>query len=149
MTKLASFWHQRDPREKTIIAGGAFILLFSLGYAYFWSPAMAERDKLINTMPTLRLRAQAMEQMSQQAQRLGPVSGAPKYDAMSAAQNIFNDMRPKSENDGIHITSESTNFDRFIKRLAEWEKSTGGKVKDCDISKTAAGLANISCLLTS
>jgi general secretion pathway protein M len=57
MVRLREWWEARVPRERAIIAAGAAALVIGIAWAYIWEPLAADRSRLVDVMPRLRMQA--------------------------------------------------------------------------------------------
>jgi general secretion pathway protein M len=70
MSVLATWWAERAPRERRVLAGGAAVLAALLAWAYGWHPLQAERARLAADLPRLRAEAAAVAASAADVSRL-------------------------------------------------------------------------------
>ena len=97
---LQNWWQQLAPRERMLIGWGGAGLVAALGYAYVWMPVDAERHKLRNGLPALRVaaaqvRAQGDEVLRLKAMAVPSLAGAALLNAVEqAARELGSSGKP-------------------------------------------------------
>ena len=82
MESFASFWQQRNAKERRMLSLATVVVLLALTYWIFINPALSNKAKLEATIPQLRLQVSEMAAMSGQyaqiatamAENIEPVS---------------------------------------------------------------------------
>lgn len=70
---LLQRWRLMLPRERRVVIGGAVLLALVLAYLVLFEPAWRGRKQLEAELPALRAQLAQIEQMSEEARRLGAV----------------------------------------------------------------------------
>ncbi|MDF6734678.1 type II secretion system protein GspM, partial [Escherichia coli] len=56
-----TFWMQREPRERRILAGGGVVLLLVIVYLVLWEPAFEGQRRIEKALPQMRSQLAEME----------------------------------------------------------------------------------------
>lgn len=89
----ASFWAERNGRERVLIGVAGAVLLLGLLYALLIDPALQGRARLHKSLPQLRLQAAQLQALAKQAAAL-PAAAAP--DAVAASKESIEAELQKS-----------------------------------------------------
>jgi len=84
-------WQVMTPRERSIVTGGAAVLLVALAWLVLFDPAWTGRRQVQAELPTLRAQLAQMEQLAGEARRLGAVpagSDSPQAVKVQLEQSI-------------------------------------------------------------
>lgn len=121
--QFLAFWHSRDPRERKILAGGAFLLALALLYAYVWLPISQQRDRLREQLPVMngqlaQMKTQAREiaqlKASGEAAPRGSVAEVLNQSAVPAGiKGELTQVTPIAT-DRAQVTLNSIAFDRWL-----------------------------------
>ncbi|NEX61352.1 type II secretion system protein M [Noviherbaspirillum sp. 17J57-3] len=69
--QVASFWGDRNPRERRILGAGAIALVLVLYYVLLIDPALGGRAMLQKQLPSLRQQTAEVQSMTREATELG------------------------------------------------------------------------------
>ena len=72
-----TFWMQREPRERRILAGGGAILVLVILYLLLWEPAFEGQRRIEKALPQMRSQLAEMETLGQEARGLSAIAAAP------------------------------------------------------------------------
>lgn len=73
---LAAFWIARNPRERTLLAAAAIVIVLGLIYLLLIDPALTGRKQLSKNLPVLRQQVAEMQAMSKEVSGLSARSAA-------------------------------------------------------------------------
>jgi general secretion pathway protein M len=74
---VATFWNERNPRERNILVFGGLALLLIIYYLLFIDPALSGRRDLQKQLPALRQQTAEVQSMSREAAQIGSRPASP------------------------------------------------------------------------
>ena len=126
----ASFWGERNERERRILMIGAAALLVGICYALLFNPALKGRRQLNSELPELRQQSAEMQALANQAAQLknaASVAIDPVSQESVAASLATRGLKPKniSVSDGfVRLQLDSVSFAGLADWLDEQQRST-------------------------
>jgi general secretion pathway protein M len=136
---IASFWVDRNARERIILAAGATLILLGLIYAVLFGPALSGRAQLQKNLPLLRQQAADMQAMARDATKLAGVTTAPpaivtkeSVEALLAKKG-FKSPTVAVSGDVVRLQLSSVSFVALLDALDELRKTAGLAVLDASI----------------
>jgi len=144
---LRQWWDARAPRERAIIAGGLAALAVAIAWAFVWQPISADRVRLNDALPRLRVQAAQVtaqgaevDQLRAAARARGP-SAPPQAiieQAMQAAGLGGALTGVTSLGEGRHqVGLRPVAFDALLRAIAQLGEAQGMSV-DSMVLKAAA-----------
>jgi len=146
MTSLREWWQARARRERSVIAACAAALVAAILWAYVWSPIAAERDRLVDALPRMRL---AARDVARTAAEIPPLRAAARARGEAAApQSAVTDaLKAAGLGDGqtrvaalgedrIQVTLRPVPFDALLHVLAQLAESHGLAVESIAVKAT-------------
>ena len=146
MTSLREWWQARARRERSILAAGAVALAAAILWAYVWTPIAAERDRLVESLPRMRL---AARDVARAAAEIPPLRAAARArgDAASPQSAVTDALKAAGLGDGqtrvatlgenrIQVTLRPVPFDALLRVLAQLAESHGLAVESMAVKAT-------------
>lgn len=136
---LASFWMERNARERKQIGLALSVAACGLFYMLFIGPALSGRAQLAKSLPDLRLQAAELRNLSKQAVSLSAITAAP-VSAMSKesieAALASKGLKPQSvamAGDVAKVQLSAVSFAGLLDWLDEMQKTARITVVDASI----------------
>jgi len=139
METLRELWNAREPRERRVIGAGFVLLALAVVWAYAWEPVVADRARLVDALPRLRVQAALVSVQGGEVERLRSAararSGAPAPEAAiaeAAKANGVGDAATAvtSLADGrVQVSMRAVPFDALVRVLAQLAASHGYAVE--------------------
>ena len=76
-TTLASFWRERNRRERTLLSVAAAVIALGLFYLIFIDPALSGRQDLAKKLPAMRQQTAELQALSRETAGLSDKAAAP------------------------------------------------------------------------
>ncbi len=154
--RFDAFWNARDPREQTILGGGALVLVLIIGYLVLWEPASVGRDRLMRNLPAQRADLAEMETLAQEARSL-QASPAPSLRGDALTQALQDSLgqhglkatrlAPTGDN-AVQVQLDKAAFGAVAGWLQDVRAQQRLKVADARISYVGAtALVNVTATL--
>jgi general secretion pathway protein M len=155
---LRSRWHLLQPRERVILAGGAVVALFLLGYALIWAPLQRDLTRLRASVPQARLQLKSMQAQAQQIARLrnskrvrtDSASLLTQLDRSAQQRGLrqyITRMEPEGQ-DAVRVALDRVSFNTLIAWLADVQQQSGVRLDTATITAhTDAGIVSARLLL--
>lgn len=156
--QLIQFWRSRAARERVVLAGGAALLVFALGYAYGWLPIQRDAAQLRKTLPQLRAQAQQMALDAEEVKRLrgrpalaregGSLAAVIEERAAAAGlREAFGTIVPQDAG-RVRVVLPAVAFDAWLAWLGELQMSHGVRVESARIDAgETAGVVAVDAVL--
>ena len=110
---VTTFWMQREPRERRILAGGGAILVLVIIYLVLWDPAFEGQRRIEKALPQMRSQLAEMETLGQEARGLSAIAAAPVPHGAELQQALNTSLT----NHGLKATRMALSGDRKSTRL--------------------------------
>lgn len=142
--KPAEFWAERSERERTVLAGGAVLVIVLALYGLVWDPGLKASAKLSASLP--RLRAQVEDMRAQQKEILqlrkstGTTSQAADLRALlraAVARSPLAAAAPSIEwqtNDRVVFAAAAVDFDSWLQWIAGVQRELGIRLESCTVT---------------
>jgi general secretion pathway protein M len=142
----ATWWNERNPRERLILALAATILVFLLMYLAL-EPVLQERSRMQDSLPQLRTDLLWMKQNAAKLQSLQPEVGSNEANtvakvSLSVVQSLVNELslqgRLKDLDQGpgqsIRIQFKEITFPELMNFLYRIKSTTAANINSAEIS---------------
>lgn len=122
-----TFWDERSPRERQLLAWGGGVAAFALAYSILWAPAQEGSTRIAHELPGMRetlarMTAQAGEArtLSAAAQGAAPTGGALR-DALAASLNAhgMDGSQLQIVGSGVQLQLKNVAFPAWVAWLDE------------------------------
>ncbi|QDZ29145.1 type II secretion system protein GspM [Noviherbaspirillum sp. UKPF54] len=141
--KFATFWQERNPRERSLLAAAFAVIVLGLFYALLIDPALSGRKDMEKKLPALREQAAEVQALSKEAGALAGKGSAPAAavtrESIESALNNRG-LKPQS----VIVTGELTkvqlngaSFSGIVDWLTEMQKSARLSVVDANVDAQA------------
>lgn len=136
---LASFWEQREPRERLILSVGILAVMLALLYLLLIEPALNGRAQLEKNLPVLRQQAASFQAQAREAASLAG-KGMPNVPATTNArlEASLTGRGLRAQNisvtpDLIRLQLSSASFAELLAWLNEMQKSSRLSVVESNV----------------
>lgn len=136
---IASFWNDRNPRERNILIFGGLALLLILYYLLFIDPALSGRQDLQKQLPALRQQTAEVQAMSREATQLSsrPASPPPLL-TKDSIDTALSSKGLKAQNvavtgDMVKVQLTGASFSAITDWLADAQKTARLTVVDANV----------------
>jgi len=158
MDSLRASWEARTPRERLVLAGGAAALATLLLYQFAWSPLAAERERLRNSIPPLRVQAAQFADHASEAEQLrGSVNGrdragtpSQKLQALAERHGMRGRIKSITESpDGrMQVIVQPAPYEAVVRWLGEVSLDGALAVEAVEMKRTGApGVVQVESLV--
>jgi general secretion pathway protein M len=135
IAELRERWQARAPRERAVIGGAVAALAVAVLWAYVWVPIEADRARLVETLPRLRVAAQALAHEAADVDRLRAAARA-RGAAGSSQDAIEATLKASGLGDSyagvtalgdgrVQVNLRATPFDALARALAQLAEAHG------------------------
>jgi general secretion pathway protein M len=136
---IASFWNDRNPRERNILVIGGLALLLILYYLLFIDPAYSGRKDLEKKLPSLRQQTAEVQALSREAQQLGSrTQPPPPLLTKESIDTALNSRGLKAQNvlvtgEVVKVQFTAASFSGITDWLADAQKTARLSVVDANV----------------
>jgi general secretion pathway protein M len=144
---VASLWHSRSPRERSLVAAGLAVLGIMLIFALVWLPLERARLRLAAELPELRASLAALERNGDEVKRLralpatipaNPAPLAPLIAANAWARELPGVQLTVPDEKHVRLTGEDIGFGALLDWLATAQAAHGLRVESARIEALRA-----------
>lgn len=133
---IQSFWVERDPRERRLLALGSAVFLSALIYVIAIAPALQGTARLKQDLPGLRTQAAVLQSMAAEVQRLAanpvvaPPLSTPEDIEASLSRNGLKAQNVVVTGDLVRVQLNGVAFSSVLRWLDELQKTARLNVVD-------------------
>ena len=151
-----TFWNQREPRERRILAGGGVILLLVILYLLLWEPAFEGQRRIEKALPQMRTQLAEMEALGQEARALSAIAAAPVPHGAELQQALTTSLANHGlkatgmamSGESVQVQLDKVPFGAVAEWLQEVRQAQRMKVIDASIRYVGAtALVNVTATL--
>jgi type II secretory pathway component PulM len=139
MDALRELWSAREARERRLIGAGLALLALAVLWAYAWEPVVADRARLADALPRLRVQAALVAVQGGEVERLRSAARA-RAAAPAAEAAIAEAAKANGVGDvatavtalaegRVQVTMRAVPFDALVRVLAQLASSHGYAVE--------------------
>jgi general secretion pathway protein M len=151
---LRQWWTERSPRERVIVAAGASLVAALVLFLFVYEPIDAERLRLRERVPQLKL---TLQKMQAQAEQVKSVQSRPKSASLevalkeTAAQSgLANANIALDGPDRARVSFASVEFNRWIQWTGRLQTERAIRIESAQVEALREpGMAKINALLAS
>lgn len=139
----ATFWNEREPRERNMLLAAAAVILLALIYLFFISPALSGKEQLEKSLPQLRQQAAELQMLARQVGEAGgsATPPAPVTKESIEASLARRNLKPQStlvSGELVKVQLQSASFAAIMDWLQEMQTTSRLSVTESSIEALAA-----------
>ncbi len=136
---FSDFWEGRNARERTLLGGGAAVVVLGLVYALLIDPAISGRERLNKDLPQMRAQVAQLQVLAREA--AGLASATPQNSAPITKESMEADLARRGlKADSVAVSGEiarlqlsAASFAALVEWLDEIQKSALVSVLEANI----------------